>query len=126
MSFLNEVTIMGNLGKKPELNFFPDGTPVLRLSIATTEKYHNKKGELEESVTWHPVQMTGRLAEVIAQYVDKGDKLLIKGKIKKNNYTNAQGVVHSGYIIHTDKAIMINTKNQSGIAANPLEAEVTL
>lgn len=125
MSFLNEVTILGNLGKKPELSVFPDGTPVLRISIATTERYTNKKGDLEEIVTWHPIQITGRPAEVIAQYTDKGDKLLIKGKIKKNSYTNAQGVVHSGYIIHTDKVIMINTKNQSGMA-NPFETEAAL
>lgn len=110
MSFLNEVSIMGNLGKKPELGVFPDGTPVLRISIATTERYTTKKGNIEENTIWHSVQITGKLAEVIAQYADKGDKLLIKGKLKKNNYTDAQGVVHASYTIIADKAIMVGSK----------------
>ena len=113
MSFLNEVTLLGNLGKRPELGVFPDGTPVLRISIATTERYTSKKGNIEENTIWHPVQITGRPAEVIAQYADKGDKLLIKGKLKKNNYTDSQGVVHAGYTVIADKVLMVSSKRST-------------
>lgn len=116
MGFLNEVNILGNLGKTPSMSYFPDGTPVLRISLATSEKYTTKKGEIIETTTWHPVQLTGRLAEIVVQYLDKGDQLFVKGKLRHRNYKDNQGVSHASYDILATQIIMVGTKRNKDVA----------
>ena len=79
---VNKVTILGRVGKTPEVKYLEGGMAVAKLTIATTEKYKNAKGEVVESTEWHNVTAWRKLAEIIEKYVQKGQLLYIEGKIK--------------------------------------------
>lgn len=81
---MNKAIIIGNVGKDPEIKKFENGQ-VANITIATTEKY-TKNGEKIELTEWHNVVATGKLSEIIEQWVKKGDKILIEGKIRTRSY----------------------------------------
>lgn len=83
---LNRVQLIGNLGADPELKSTPSGKSVCSLSIATTESYKDKNGEWQSNTEWHKVEMWERLAETAQQYLKKGSKVFIEGKIKTDTY----------------------------------------
>lgn len=78
---LNKVMLIGHIGQEPQLRYFPDGDAILNLSIATHEQWKNKKGETVERTEWHKIVLYRKLAEIAAQYVKKGSKLYIEGKL---------------------------------------------
>jgi single-strand DNA-binding protein len=92
MASLNKVLIIGNLGKDPEERFFPDGSPVTNLSVACTEKYKDKLGEKKEVTEWVNLVYFGKLAEVAAQYLNKGSSIYAEGKLKTERYTDNKGI----------------------------------
>lgn len=112
-AFINEVTIMGNLGRKPELRYFSNGTANLRVSLATTEKWADKDtGEIQSSTEWHSVLLRGGQAERVAKYMDAGDKLWVRGKLKPRQYTDSDGIVRVISEIHTKEMKIINTRQR--------------
>ena len=93
MSSLNRATLIGNVGKDPEIRATQDGREIASLSIATSESWKNKAGEKCEATEWHRVAVFNEgLVKVIKQYVTKGTKLMIEGKIKTRKWTNKEGV----------------------------------
>ena len=84
--YLNKVSIYGRLGRDPELKSIPSGTKVVSFSLATTETYKDKNGEKKEVTDWHNAVCFGKRAEVIAQWVKKGDMLYIEGKLKTRSW----------------------------------------
>lgn len=94
MSSLNRATIVGNLGKDPEIRATQDGREIANLTVATSETWKDKNsGEKKESTEWHRVTVFNEgLVKVIKQYVHKGDKVLIEGQIKTRKWTNKDGV----------------------------------
>lgn len=89
---INEHTILGRLGKDPEVRHLESGKVVASFSMATTEKWKNEKGELQERTEWHNVVCWGKQAEVIEKYVSKGDLLYVKGKARNRSYEDKDGV----------------------------------
>lgn len=90
MASVNKVIILGNVGQDPEIrqgNFI-----VAALSIATTRKWRDKAGETQSETEWHRVFAFGRLAEIISQYVRKGDPIYIEGRLRTRKYEDKQGV----------------------------------
>ena len=83
---LNRAQIIGNVGQDPEMRTIPSGNTVCKLKIATTDSYKDKSGNLVESTEWHTVTLWDRLAEVANQYLKKGSKVFIEGKIKTSTY----------------------------------------
>lgn len=84
---INRATLVGNLGADPELRSTPSGASVCTLNIATTERYKDRQtGEWKELTDWHRVVLWERLAEVAGQYLKKGNKVFIEGKIKTRSY----------------------------------------
>lgn len=113
-SCINEVVLMGNLGHPPELRYFQDGTAHLRLSLATTDKWRDRSsGELFVDTQWHIVLFKGNLAQRVSDFMDVGDKLWLRGRIKHRQYTDDDGVVRSISEIHARELKMIWTKNKS-------------
>lgn len=93
MSSLNQVNLIGRLGKDPEVRAFPDGGVVANVSIATTEKWKDKTtGERKEETTWHNLSFNGRLAEIVQQYVFKGDLIYVEGSLRNRKYIDKAGV----------------------------------
>ncbi len=69
---LNRVTLIGNLGKDPEVKFTPSGTPVAKIALATNERFKDKNGEWQDRTEWHNVVLWQRLAEIAGEYSEKG------------------------------------------------------
>ena len=76
---LNKVMLIGNVGKEPEFKSTPNGTAIVTLPLATTEKWTDKQGQKQEKTEWHRITLYNRLAELAGQYVGKGSKLYIEG-----------------------------------------------
>ena len=82
----NKVTLIGNLGKDPEIKTFDNGNRVANFALATSEKYKDKKGEIVKTTDWHNVAIFGKVVDVVEKYVKKGSKILVEGKLKTRNY----------------------------------------
>ena len=90
MSF-NKITIVGYLGRDPELRYTPQGTALCKMSIATTEKRKNVTGETEEHTTWFRVTAWGREAELANEYLAKGRQVYVEGRLRLEEYTDREG-----------------------------------
>ena len=113
-SCINEIVLMGNLGHSPELRHFDDGKPHVRLSLATTEKWRDRaSGELLTDTQWHIVLFKGNLAKRVSDYMDVGDKLWLRGRIKNRQYTDEDGVVRNISDVHARELKIIWTKSRS-------------
>ena len=93
MAGINKVILVGNLGAKPEIKYASNGNAVSNLSIATSESWTDKtSGEKQEKTEWHRVSLFGKLAEIAAQYTDKGSKVYVEGKLETRKYTDNAGI----------------------------------
>jgi single-strand DNA-binding protein len=90
MSF-NKITLVGNLGRDPELRYTPQGTPVCSFTLATNEKRKDKSGESQDVTTWFRVTLWGRQAETASQYLAKGRPVYIEGRLRTEEYTDREG-----------------------------------
>lgn len=90
MASVNKVIILGNVGQDPEIR--EGNFTVAALSIATSRKWRDKAGETQSETEWHRVSAFGRLAEIISQYVRKGDLIYIEGRLRTRKYEDKQGV----------------------------------
>src|SRR5690625_1572567 len=91
MSSLNKATIIGRLGAEPEVRNTQSGTAVATLSVATSEKYKDKSGELIEKTQWHRIVAWGRLAEICQQYLKKGSLAYFEGPIETREWSDKDG-----------------------------------
>lgn len=90
---MNKVMLIGNVGLEPEVRYVDAGVAVARIRLATTEKgYTLQNGtQVPDRTDWHTVILWRRLAEIVEQYVHKGDKLYIEGRLRYTSYDNKQG-----------------------------------
>jgi len=88
---LNKVMLIGNLGKDPEIRFIPSGTAVANFSVATTESWTGKDGNKEEKTEWHKIVAWGKLAEIINQYLSKGERVYIEGRLQTREWEDRDG-----------------------------------
>ncbi len=88
---LNKVILIGNLGKDPETRTLESGTVMCRFSIATTETFKNRQsGEKTSHTEWHNIVLWRGLAEVADKYLNKGDKVLIEGRIRSRSWEDKE------------------------------------
>ena len=78
---VNKVTLIGNVGKEPEIKHLESGQTVASFSLATTDNYKNKAGEKVSTTEWHNIVIWGKLAEIVEKWVTKGKQLYLEGKI---------------------------------------------
>ena len=90
MSF-NKITIVGNLGRDPELRYTPQGTPVCSFTVATNERRKDRAGEMQDSTTWFRVTLWGRQAETASQYLTKGRPIYVEGRLRVEEWTDRDG-----------------------------------
>jgi single-strand DNA-binding protein len=83
---MNKVFLLGNLGAKPELTRFADKDAVLRLRVATNERFKNREGNWQERTDWHTVKVWGKSGEALYEMLDKGDKVMVEGQIRTRSY----------------------------------------
>jgi single-strand DNA-binding protein len=90
MSF-NKITIVGNLGRDPELRYTPQGDAVCNISVATTEKKRDKTGDLQDLTTWFRVTLWRKQAENASKYLTKGSPIYIEGKLRIEEWADRDG-----------------------------------
>jgi len=84
---VNKVTLIGTLGRDPEMRYMPNGNAVVNLSLATDESYNDKQsGQKVEQTEWHRITAYGKLAEIMGQYLKKGSKSYIEGKLRTREW----------------------------------------
>ena len=89
---VNKAIIIGNLGNDPDVRFTPNGNAVANLSVATDESYKDKNtGQMVPKTEWHKVVIFGKLAEIAGQYLKKGSKVYIEGKLETRKWQNKEG-----------------------------------
>ena len=88
---LNKVTLIGNLGKDPEIRYTGDNRPIANLTIATSERWKDQSGQQQEKTEWHRVVVFGNLADVIQKYLKKGDSVYFEGKLQTRKWTDKEG-----------------------------------
>lgn len=121
---LNQIQIIGHLGKDPEARYLPSGETVCNFSIATTERWKDKQtGEQKEATEWHRISTFGKLAEICAQYLRKGSLAFVQGKIHTRKYTDKDGVEKFATEIKADAMKMLGVRQDSGEAAAPRQAQ---
>jgi single-strand DNA-binding protein len=115
---LNEVNLIGNLGNDPDIKYTQAGDPIANLSVATTEKWKDKSsGEQRENTEWHKVVVFKPLSKVCADYLNKGSKVFLKGKLVTRKWQDNDGkdrytteVQVSGF---GSKLVMLNGRNDN-------------
>ncbi len=83
---LNKVLLLGNLGADPELRVTANGQAVLKMRLATTEKYLDKNNAKQEKTEWHSISLWGKRGEALAKFLQKGDRLFVEGRIQTSSY----------------------------------------
>lgn len=81
------LTIVGNLGRDPEMRYTPSGTPVTKLNVATNRVYKDANGQQVKETTWFNVSVFGKMAEASAQYLHKGSMVLVEGRLTPDKQT---------------------------------------
>ena len=87
----NRVQLIGNLGMNPEIKTLESGKKLAKFSIATNESYRNASGEKIEDTQWHNLVAWGKTAEIIEQYLKKGNEVAIEGKLNNRSYDDKDG-----------------------------------
>src|SRR5215469_9907183 len=87
---VNKVILVGNVGKDPDIKYTPSGVPVAKVSLATNEKYKDKSGEWQERTEWHNLVFWQRLAEIVGEYVKKGSKVYVEGRLQTSSWEDKQ------------------------------------
>lgn len=89
---INKVILIGNLGADPEMRYMQNGNPVANLSIATSEGWKDKQsGEMKEKTEWHRVVLFNRTAEIAGEYLKKGSKVYIEGRLQTRKWQDQSG-----------------------------------
>lgn len=113
---INKVILIGNLGTDPEVRYLANGDAVANLSLATSESWKDKQsGELQERTEWHRIVLFRRLAEIAGQYLKKGAKVYIEGKIRTRKWQDqSSGQDRYTTEIHGDELQMLDGNRQGG------------
>jgi len=120
---LNRVQLIGNLGKDPELSYTASGVAVAKFSIATGERWKDQEGNVQERTEWHNIVVWRKLAEVCGQYLKKGSRVYIEGRLQTRSWDDKNtGVKRYTTEIIGDDMIMLDSKGSAPAAVSEGEA----
>jgi single-strand DNA-binding protein len=114
MASLNKVMLIGNLGKDPEVRYTTSGQGVASFSVATSEKFKNKSGDMEERTEWHNVVLWGKLAEIAKEYLSKGKTVYIEGRLQTRKWQDKDGRDRYTTEVVGDRMQMLSPKGGGG------------
>jgi single-strand DNA-binding protein len=107
---VNKVILVGNVGQDPETKYMPNGGAVTNLTLATSETWKDKNtGEQQEKTEWHRITFYQKLAEIVAQYVKKGSKLYVEGRLQTRSWEQ-DGVKRYATEIIANEMQMLDTR----------------
>ncbi|WP_442487995.1 single-stranded DNA-binding protein [Halomonas litopenaei] len=112
---VNKVILIGNLGQDPEVRFTPSGTAVANLNLATTDTWMDRQsGQRQERTEWHRVVMFNKLAEISQQYLKKGSKLYIEGRLQTRKWQDQNGQDRYSTEIVANDMQMLDGRGEGG------------
>jgi single-strand DNA-binding protein len=115
MASVNKVILLGNCGRDPEIRYLPSGGAVANISIATSSKRKDKtSGESIEDTQWHRVTFYDRLAEIVGEYVKKGQPLYVEGRLKYGKYTDKDGIERNTVDVVATEMQLLGSRQGSG------------
>jgi single-strand DNA-binding protein len=111
---VNKVILIGNLGKDPEVRYMPNGNAVANITLATSESWKDKtSGEQQEKTEWHRIVMFRRLGEIAGEYLKKGSKVYIEGKLQTRKWQDNSGNDRYTTEIVADQMQMLDSRGGS-------------
>ena len=106
---VNRATLLGHVGQDPEVRTTGNGAKVAKFSLATSEKWKGADGSSRESTQWHRVTVFGKLADIVEQYVSKGDRLYVEGRIEYSDSEGNDGVKRYWTDIIAQELVMLGS-----------------
>lgn len=123
---INKVILIGNLGNDPEMRYTQTGKQVCNFSVATTERWTGPDGNKQEQTEWHKIVAWGRLAEICGQYLRKGGRVYIEGKLQTRKWQDQNGQDrYATEIVANDMKMMDGGKAASDARQNPGQQQAT-
>jgi len=113
MSGVNKVILVGNLGNDPEIKQTGNGTSLANFSVATSESW-TKDGQRQERTEWHRVTCWGKLADIVGQYVTKGSKVYIEGKLQTRSWEQDGQKRYATEIVARDLQMLDKSGHDNG------------
>jgi single-strand DNA-binding protein len=114
MGSVNKVILVGNLGRDAEVRYTPGGAAVARFSIATTEVWNDKGGQRQERTEWHNIDLWGKQAESLSEYLVKGKQVYIEGRLQTDEYTDKDGVKRKSTKVRCEKVVLLGSGGGGG------------
>lgn len=111
---VNKVILVGNLGNDPDFKVTGNDLPIASISVATSESWKDRDGNKQERTEWHRVKFFGPLADIVDQYLRKGDKVYIEGKLRTEKYTDKDGIDRWSTDIIADEMQMLGGGRNAG------------
>lgn len=108
----NKTILLGNLTKDPELRYLQSGSAVCNTAIAVNRKYKTQQGEQREEVLFIDITLFGRTGEIANQYLKKGSKVLVEGRLKLEQWNDQNGQKRSKHVVTVDSMQMLDGKSQ--------------
>lgn len=111
---LNKVLLIGNVGNDPEIRATSAGSRVAKVSLATNRQFQDRNGQNQERTEWHRLTFFGRLADIVEQYVKKGDRLFVEGRLEYSQTQDENGGVRYWTDIVANEMVMLGSGGPSG------------
>ncbi len=119
-----QIVIVGNLGKDPEMRYTPSGTPVTNFNIATSRKYTGSDGQQVKETAWFRVSVFGKQAETVAQYLKKGSACLVEGRLIPDpqsggprTFQRQDGSTGASFEVHGNTVRFLSSRAEGGTPA---------
>jgi single-strand DNA-binding protein len=107
MGSVNKVILVGNLGRDAELRYTPGGAAVSKFSVATTEVWNDKSGQRQERTEWHNIDLWGKQAESLSEYLVKGKQVYVEGRLQTDEYTDKDGNKRKTTRVRCDRVVLL-------------------
>ena len=118
MAGLNKVTLIGNLGRDPELRYTANGQAVANFTLATTESFSKRDGGRDEKTEWHRIVAWGKLAEICGEYLAKGRQIYVEGRIQTREWEDKDGNKRWTTEIVARNMQMLGRRSEGGTATD--------
>jgi len=121
---LNQILLIGRAGNDPEMRYTPSGTPVTSFSLAVNNNRRDEKGEWTEDTEWFRVTSWERQAESVNQYLAKGRRVFVDGRLSTRQYTSSSGEARTSLEVRAFKVVFLDSPGvESTGAGAPMEAQ---
>ena len=117
----NKITIIGNLGRDPELRYTPQGDAVCDFSVAVNDRKRDKAGEWQDVTTWFKVTLWGKKAESASKYLTKGRKAYVEGRLQMEEWTDRDGNTRHTLAIQGSEVQFLDGRGESGDSESSAE-----